>query len=234
MSFFNEMRDQAGQQRPALDARSLTVEVDFDFVCPWCMIGKRNLDAAEQQLADLRPDVQLNILWRSHQLQPGTPIGGIPYQAFHIARLGSPEAVAARRAQVQHPGDAVGIKFAFDRIELLPNTARAHALVAWAVVHGSSAQQALVVERLFSAYFMDGANLGDWRLLETIAMQCGLECADFVRQPDKTTSEADQLLRKAEHVTRGVPHFRLNGTIGLSGAHSSGHLLDAMLRSLEY
>ena len=69
----------------------LTVEVFFDFVCPWCLIGKRQLDAAVGRLARLRPDVRLQVVWHSHPLLPDTPVGGLPYQAFYVARLRSEE-----------------------------------------------------------------------------------------------------------------------------------------------
>ncbi|SIT49584.1 Thioredoxin, dsba oxidoreductase family protein [Paraburkholderia piptadeniae] len=231
---FSDLACDVNERDHAHDAQSLTVEVFFDFICPWCMIAKRNLEAAVRQLADIRPDVQPNVLWRSHQLLPETPMSGLPYQTFYLARLGSAEAVSARRAQVQRAGGDVGIRFAFERIELLPNTAAAHALVGWAAAHGTSAQHALLVERLFSAYFVDGANIGDWRVLETIGMQCGLECADRVRHLDDAPCETARVLRKAYYHIHGVPHFLFNGTIGLSGAHSSSVVLDAMLRSLQH
>src|SRR5206468_12331107 len=84
--------------------RTLTVEVFFDFICPWCLIGKRNLEAAITRFTGLRPDVQLRVLWRSHRLLPFTPSEGEPYQAFYLDRLGSLEAVAARRSQVRRAG----------------------------------------------------------------------------------------------------------------------------------
>jgi predicted DsbA family dithiol-disulfide isomerase len=105
------------------------IEAFFDFICPWCLIGKRNLDAAVSRFAGLRPDARVKVLWRSHQLLPYTPPNGMPYQAFYRDRLGSPEAVAARRAQVQRAALDAGIEFAFERIEVLPNTAAAHNLV---------------------------------------------------------------------------------------------------------
>ena len=68
---------------------SVTIDVHFDFVCPWCLIGKRNLDAAISRFASLRPDVSVKVRWHSHQLLPDMPVGGVPYQAFYVARLGS-------------------------------------------------------------------------------------------------------------------------------------------------
>src|SRR5215475_3173836 len=94
-----------GQAGPDAGGRAvLKIEAFFDFICPWCLIGKRNLDAAVARFASSRPDVQVKVQWRSHQLLPWTPPDGLPYQAFYRDRLGSAEAVAARRAQVQKAG----------------------------------------------------------------------------------------------------------------------------------
>ncbi|SAL86649.1 DSBA oxidoreductase [Caballeronia arvi] len=82
---------------------SLTVDVHFDFVCPWCLIGKRNLDAAIRRLGSLRPDVSVEVRCHPHQLLPDIPAGGVPYQAFYVNRLGSAKAVDARRAQFRRP-----------------------------------------------------------------------------------------------------------------------------------
>ena len=89
---FSDM-DGATKQGTAVNQKaSLTIDVHFDFVCPWCLIGKRNLDAAVSRFASLRPDVCVKVRWRSHQLLPDMPVGGVPYQAFYVARLGSASA----------------------------------------------------------------------------------------------------------------------------------------------
>ena len=202
--------------------RSLTVEVFFDFVCPWCLIGKRHLDAAARRLAELRPDVRLEVVWRSHPLLPDIPLGGVPYQAFYVARLGSPEAVARRRAQVQQIGTAAGIRFAFERIKVLPNTAAAHAWVARAAATASQAQQARLIEQIFTAYFVEGEDIGDALVLERIAQACGVQAA--------APGEGQRAL--GHYPVGGVPCFVFDGALALSGAEPPGMLVDAMLQAL--
>jgi predicted DsbA family dithiol-disulfide isomerase len=202
--------------------RSLTVEVFFDFVCPWCLIGKRHLDAAARRLAELRPDVRLEVVWRSHPLLPDTPLGGVPYQAFYVARLGSPEAVARRRAQVQQIGTAAGVHFAFERIEVLPNTAAAHAWVARAAATASQAQQARLIEQIFTAYFVEGEDIGDALVLERIAQACGVQAA----------APGEGQRARGHHPVGGVPCFVFDGALALSGAEPPGMLVDTMLQAL--
>jgi predicted DsbA family dithiol-disulfide isomerase len=63
----------------------------------------------------------------------------------------------------------------FGRIEVRPNTAVAHKLVAWSAANGAEAQQAALIESLFTAYFMDGEDIGDLSVLQRRALECGLE-----------------------------------------------------------
>ena len=49
---------------------TLSIEVYFDFICPWCLIGKRQLDQALAQLRVAQPEVQVAVSWRGVQLLP--------------------------------------------------------------------------------------------------------------------------------------------------------------------
>ena len=224
----------ATMQATAAENASMTVDVHFDFVCPWCLIGKRNLDAALSRLASLRPDVSVKVRWHSHQLLPDIPVGGVPYQAFYVARLGSANAVAARRAQVQEAARAAGVRLAFDRIEVMPNTRAAHSLVAWAATTGAGFQAAPLIDRLFTGYFMDGEDIGSPDVLERIGLACGLDAAGLAEHLAASRRNDDTRLPlspQAEDV-RGVPHFVFNSAMSLSGAYSAGAIVEAMLRSL--
>ena len=57
---------------------TLRVDVWFDVICPWCLIGKRSLGAA-LKLDARRPDVTVDISWHSYPLMPDTPSCGVPY-----------------------------------------------------------------------------------------------------------------------------------------------------------
>ncbi|WP_321800418.1 DsbA family oxidoreductase [Caballeronia sp. J97] len=210
---------------------TVTIEVCFDFICPWCLIGKRNLEAALVRFGGLRPDVTVKVQWHSHQLLPDTPLDGMPYEAFYLNRLGSHEAVAARRAQVRRAGSEAGIEFAFERIETMPNTAAAHDLIAYAGRRGGDAQRVRLIERLFSAYFMDGENIGDRRVLERIGVECGLErqgLADRLADSTRRAASASH----ADHRIGGVPHYTFNARYTLSGAHSPGAIVEAMMLAI--
>ena len=203
--------------------RGLTIDVFFDFVCPWCLIGKRNLDTAVSRFVGLQPDLQVKVRWRSHQLLPYTPINGLPYQAFYRDRLGGPEAVAARRAEVQRAGRDAGIEFAFDRIEVLPNTAAAHELVDFAASLVGEAQCTALIDRLLTAYFIDGENIGDHRVLERLGRDCGLERESLKEHLAQSRDRAGSTGRRVLHGepgVSGVPHFVFSTGYAFSGVHS--------------
>jgi predicted DsbA family dithiol-disulfide isomerase len=210
---------------------ALEIEVYFDFVCPWCFIGARHLRSALNRLAELRPDARPRVTWRSHQLLPDTPLDGVPYQAFYLRRLGGSDAVAARKAQVRNAGKAAGIDFAFERINVLPNTAAAHELVAYAADHGTPAQHEKLIERMFTAFFIEGIDIGDLSILERLALDCGLSRDGWRARLADSHGRRDQLMAPPQLPYRvdGVPFFVLNGSHVLSGAASADLLLKAML-----
>ncbi|MEX2658673.1 MAG: DsbA family protein, partial [Acidimicrobiales bacterium] len=46
------------------------MEIWSDVVCPWCYIGKRNLEAA---LEGFEHRDEVEVVWRSFELDPGAP-----------------------------------------------------------------------------------------------------------------------------------------------------------------
>ena len=50
----------------------MQVEVWSDGVCPWCYIGKRRLEAALERFPHRD---QVEVIWRSFQLDPTAPEG---------------------------------------------------------------------------------------------------------------------------------------------------------------
>jgi predicted DsbA family dithiol-disulfide isomerase len=212
-------------------APSLTIDFFYDFVCPWCLIGKRHLGAALSRLAELRPDVRVRLQWRSQQLLPDIPVGGVPYDVFYVARLGSPEAVTRRRAQVAQAAGLADLKLAFERIEVMPNTAAAHGLLAWVAEQGSEIQQAALVESLFMAYFMEGEDIGDPAVLARRALECGVEREGLRQYLAASGASNDGIFRSphAGFAVSGVPFLVFNGTYALSGAYPADALVEAML-----
>lgn len=152
---------------------TLRIDAYFDFICPWCLIGKRQLERALTQLRASHPEVELELAWHGVQLLPHLPAQGVPFVEFYQKRLGSAEAVRVRQAQVRQAAAAVGLSIDFSSINTMPNTADAHRLLECATELGSVAQRDALLEGLFAAYFHLGEDLADSATLLAIAESCG-------------------------------------------------------------
>lgn len=212
---------------------ALAIDVVSDVVCPWCFIGKHRLAAALQQLRTERPEITPTIRWLPYFLNPDTPEEGEPYRSFLEKKFGGPEKLARIQRQVAEAGRSAGIEFEFDRIEVRANTLRAHRLIHWAQRKGDAGA---LVERLFSAHFQRGENIGDVDALVRITAECAHDEA-AVRAYLVSSEDADEIRAQAEKAQRmgisGVPFFIFNGRVGIGGAQPLDVLQDAMRQSLD-
>ena len=170
------------------------------------------------------------VRWLPFQLNPDVPETGIPRAEYLQRKFGTPNRSYSRVAAV---GTTVGIPFAFDKIQVQPNTTNAHRLLHYADRQGREDEMA---EELFRAYFIEGANLTDINTLADIGARAGLE-RDAVAS--YLASDADrEVIQAADRDARnggigGVPFFIFNRKIGLSGAQDPDTLLEAMQKALE-
>ena len=205
----------------------MTIDVFFDFICPWCWIGTRHLASALNTFATMRPDMRIKVRWRSYPLLPDTPAEGMPYQAFYLSRLGSPTAVSMRQAQVQRAGQAAGIAFDFSRIRVLPNTQSAHALVRQSRRVDVGGRPEQLIEQVFRAYFLEGEDIGNADVLRRLEAEYG--AAQEAASATPGTGISKRTPAGAE--VPGVPYFVFNDKVVLSGALPPATLFDAMQRA---
>lgn len=158
----------------------LTLDVVSDFVCPWCLIGKRHLARALEQLDQQRlvmgqPPLQVQITWLPYFLNPDTPPEGEPYRAFLERKFGGAAQVDALQARLTEAGDAAGVAFRFDLMTVRPNTMLAHQLI-YRAQQSEWPSDAVwdLAEALFAAHFLQGLVISDPLVLA--------ELADDVRQ----------------------------------------------------
>src|SRR5690606_14319228 len=129
---------------------ALRVDVISDVVCPWCYVGKRQLEDALARWREAHPDSPApRVRWHPFQLNPDMPEEGIARADYLARKFGSPDPGAIYQ-RVGAAARAVGLEPDFAKIARQPNTLRAHALVGAA---RDEAQQQAIVERLFRAYF---------------------------------------------------------------------------------
>ena len=221
----------AARDTDARNASSLVVDVVSDVVCPWCFIGKRKLEAALAELARTEPSLDVTIRWHPFQLNPDLPTEGIPRATYLAQKFGGAARAGDVYARVKSVGEAVGIPFRFDRIERQPNTLDGHRLIGWAQQHGDAST---LVERLFSAYFIEGRFVGDRDELVRLAAECGWPAQDVRAMLESDAMRqviADESRESVDVGIQGVPFFIFNGRTAVSGAHDPPTLLEAIAAS---
>jgi predicted DsbA family dithiol-disulfide isomerase len=211
--------------------KTLSIDVVSDVVCPWCYVGKRRLEEALKLWAAQHPDIEPVVRWHTFQLNPDMPAEGMSRKDYVQNKFGDrAESVYGRVTGV---GAEVGIAFAFDQIVRQPNTVVAHSLIAMA--EPGEAQDRMV-EALFKGYFLDGRDLTEASELLDIAVSAGMDRAEAERHLQdgvlhSQTIESDKVAR--EMGISGVPFFIFNQKMGVSGAHESETLLQAMQQAMQ-
>lgn len=146
---------------------ALQIDVISDFVCPWCWIGKRNLD----RFAEATP---VKRRWHPYLLHPDLPVGGVDRAEFINAKFGSDVRVRELGASVAAAAKAVGLDIDYAKVERVPDSRNAHRLARWA---GGQGRADAVAESLFRAYFSEGRDIGDAGVLADIAAAAGMDRA---------------------------------------------------------
>lgn len=200
----------------------LDIDIYLDLVCPWCLIGKKQLEQAVAAYTRIpgNPPVQVN--WRSVQLFPDLPEEGVDFQAFYRQRLGSVEAVHARQAQVRAAARRAGTEIHFDRIRRFPNTLLAHQMLACGKEQLSPEMLDALLDALLAGYFQQGADLGDEDTLLAIGSRHGLEPSAW--KAWMTVGRRPPELARVP----SVPLLAFNRKFSLSGAQPVDVLLEAM------
>ena len=74
----------------------MLIEIWSDVVCPWCYIGKRRIENA---LAAFDHADEVEVHWRSYQLDPGAPTEPTERAVEMIARKYGQSAAGAQQMQ---------------------------------------------------------------------------------------------------------------------------------------
>jgi predicted DsbA family dithiol-disulfide isomerase len=209
----------------------MNVEIWSDIACPWCYVGKRRFEAALAEF-DHRDDVE--VTWRSFELDPGAPREREGDRVEHLAqKYGTTrEQAQSMHDQMTQVAAADGLDFRFD-IARDGNMFDAHRMVHLADAHGL---QDAMKERLFRAYLSEGQVMGDPATLERLALEVGVP-HDEVRDvlaTDRYAADvrADEQLASSLGIT-AVPFFVVDRSIAASGAQPPALLRELLERAWE-
>jgi predicted DsbA family dithiol-disulfide isomerase len=214
--------DTSNTAQPRLDIIS-------DAICPWCYIGKRQLERALPVLAENGLDFAVH--WHPYQLNPDMPEQGVERGAYRVAKFGSAEKARELDERIVAAGAAVGLEIRPDLMRRTPNTVAAHRVIWLAGRHGV---QDAVVEALFHAYFTAGRDIGEHAALIEIAGKAGLDPAATAAllAGDEGRREVlgeDEMARRSG--LNGVPSFIMAGHVLFSGAVPADTMVEAFSRA---
>jgi len=195
--------------------RTLTIDFISDVVCPWCVIGLRELEAA---LGRLDGEVEPEFRFQPFELNPTMPPEGQNVAEHIRMKYGSsPEQAAAGRSMIKGRAADVGFAINSDADSRIYNTFDAHRLLHWA---GEQGRQVELKHALFDAYFTDQQNVSDTEVLVARAEAAGLDGA-AAREMLESGRYAEHV-RAAEHAwteagITAVPTIVFNERFMISG-----------------
>jgi len=197
----------------------ISIDIWSDIACPWCYIGKRNLEKGLEAVSADEDAPEVTVTFHSFELSPDTPVDfdgdEIDFLAGH---KGMPRAqVEQMLSNVTGVAANAGLEYRFDLLQHT-NTVKAHELLHFAKAEGL---QHAMEERLMSAYFTEGKHVGRIDDLVALAVEVGLE-ADRAREALESETylpavRQDQAQAQAYGI-QGVPFFVIDGQYGISGA----------------
>jgi len=202
----------------ALDTRPvIQVDIVSDVVCPWCIVGFRQLD-----LALGRSGVLANLRWHPFELNPEMPPEGQNLREHIMQKHGSTEEQsAASRQRLVEIGSELGFRFEFSDDGRMVNTFQAHQLLDWAEEQGRQHPLKLA---LFTAYFTEGLDVSDPEILVAQAALAGLD-PEAAREVLRSGSHADSTREKQRFWTSrgvsGVPTMVFAGRYATTGAQGA-------------
>ena len=197
----------------------MKIEIWSDVVCPWCYIGKRRIESA---LAEFEHADQVEVHWRSYQLDPGAPSVPTESTALMLARKYGQSAAGAKQMQDRVEAVAAEAGLVYRLSETLHlNTVDAHRLIHLAHQQGGHDLQGRVKEALLRAYFTEARNVADHTVLREVAVAAGLDASRVEEVLGSREFEDDvhaDVEQARAYGASGVPFFVVDGRYGVSGA----------------
>ena len=197
----------------------LKVDIVSDLVCPWCIIGYKQLQKA---FGFMPGEFDVTIRWHPYELNPRMPEEGQNLREHLFQKYGSTvEQSKAAKARLMTLGESLGFTFDyFDEMRMV-NTFRAHQLLHWA---GKQGRQTELELELFDAFFSLRQDVSDSQVLAASAGRIGLPVSEALavaedgRYAQAVRQEQKIWLDKEVHA---VPAFLFNEKYMVAGAQEA-------------
>ncbi len=205
------------------------LDIISDAICPWCYIGKRQVERALPALAG--QGLNFAVHWHPFQLNPEMPEAGVDRREYRLQKFGSEERIAEMDRRIVEAAAAVDLDFHPELMHRTPNTVAAHRVIWFA---GREGVQDAVVERLFRGYFCEGADIGDTETLAALAAEAGLnhQAVTALLAGDEGKREVLAEDASARHSgLNGVPSFVMQRHLLFSGAVPADAMAEAFAKA---
>lgn len=213
----------------AQDPRPIVqIDIVSDVVCPWCIVGFRQLDLALKER-----NVLANLRWHPFELNPNMPPEGQNLREHIMEKYGSTvEQSQQARDRLTQIGAELGFTFNFNDDSRMVNTFAAHQLLDWAETQG---RQHPLKMALFEAYFTNQQDVSQSEVLLDAAQAAGLD-RDAARAALTSGDHSASVREKQQFWTSrgvsGVPSMVFAGkylVTGAQGAETYSNLLQRCL-----
>jgi predicted DsbA family dithiol-disulfide isomerase len=212
----------------APDNTPIPIDVWSDVACPWCYIGKRNLESGIARFSA----TPVEVVYHSFELAPDTPI---EFNGSEVEFLMSHRGVSAEQARamidrVVGIARTASLEYDYEALQHT-NTLKAHELLHYAKERGLQLE---MNERLLSAYFVEGRHVGRVEDLADLAADVGLDRDDVVRSlvtGEYSDSVRVDMVQARQYGINGVPFFVIDSRYGISGAQPPEVFVEVLARA---
>ena len=196
---------------------SLKIEIVSDVVCPWCVIGYKNLQKAIKKLQN---QMEFDVSWRPYELHPEIPEDGFDKELYMKQKFGN-SSRSNFTSNIKELGESLGFQFNFSKSKTIPNTFKAHRFI-WYIK--DQELQTKLSEALFYAYFTEGKDIGSTKVLGQIGEDLGLDQKEIIKFLDSKEGgkEVEDLeINAMESAITSVPTYIINDRFILHGGQES-------------
>jgi len=197
-------------------SNKIKLDVVSDVVCPWCIIGYKNLQTAIDELG-INDVIELQ--WQPFELNPHMPAEGQNLREHVAEKYGSSlQESNQARINISARGAEVGFTFNFFEEMKIVNTRDAHILLEYAFQQG---KQTALKLRLFAAAFSEQKDVSNRDILLNEVAQVGLDVAqanEHLQNAHYREEVIQQELYWQKLGISAVPAVVFNRTSAMSGA----------------
>lgn len=215
----------------------LSIDIFSDVMCPWCVIGYKQL---QQALTAVAGEIEADLRWRPFELNPDMPAEGED-MASHMLRKYGRTPDEASVGQMVEIAERAGYDMRYQGEEPEPerrlwNTFLAHKLLRWALAAAGPEAQNRLKLALFDAHFQQRRNVSDRAVLIDVAESVGLDRSGAQAALDDEALAAEVRAEQAEARAaeiNAVPAMIVNGRYLIPGAQGPDTYENLLRRIVE-